>query len=108
MLSMSQICFLYCNAFVVTIQALFLTFSKFYIRFYIFIIFSDFRLKNTFQIDGRYIPIAAKVPVFEHFPPLSPYFYCHKDIPGLFSLIRTGYQSQSFLTTCAIYPCFKQ
>ena len=33
----------------------------------IFIILSDFRLKNTFQIDGRYIQIAAKVPVFKHF-----------------------------------------
>ena len=49
-----------------------------------------------------------KVPIFEHFPRLSPYFYCYKDIPSLFPLIKTGYQSQSFLTTYAIYPCFKQ
>lgn len=49
-----------------------------------------------------------KVPTFEHFSPFRFCFYCHKDVPGLLPLIRTGYQRQGCLTTFTSYPCFKQ
>ena len=49
-----------------------------------------------------------KVHTFEHFSPFRFCFYCHKDVPGLLPLIRTGYQRQGCLTTCTSYSCFKQ
>lgn len=56
----------------------------------------------------RYPETGRKFPLLNTFSPLSSCFYCHKDVPGLFPLIRAGHQRQSFLTTYAIYPCFKQ